>query len=152
DGQGGLMWVDGNGGVRDFQAGNGTTFVSPSNDFGTLIKTGSGTFTYTDPQQIKRNFTTINGRIVLTSIVQPDGPSDAFAYDSAGKLTAVTMPGGWTATMTYNANNQLDQVAEPGGRTLAMSYDSSGDVSTVTMPDNSVRTFTYSTGHLVSDA
>ena len=42
DGQGGYFWVDGNGGIRDFQAGNGTTFVSPPNDFGTLVKTAAG--------------------------------------------------------------------------------------------------------------
>ncbi len=29
DGQGGYLWVDGSGGTRDFEAGNGTTFVSP---------------------------------------------------------------------------------------------------------------------------
>ena len=50
DGSGGYFWVDGNGGTRDFQAGNGTTFVSPANDFGTLVKNSNGTFTYTDPQ------------------------------------------------------------------------------------------------------
>ncbi len=49
DGNGGYFWVDGDGGTRDFQAGNGTTFVSPPNDFGTLVKNSNGTFTYTDP-------------------------------------------------------------------------------------------------------
>ena len=71
DGKGGFFWVDGDGGSRDFQAGNGTTFVSPPNDFGTLVKNGNGTFTYTDPQQVKWNF---NSQGQLTSIVQPDGP------------------------------------------------------------------------------
>ena len=49
DGNGGYFWVDGNGGTRDFEAGNGTTFVSPPNDLGTLVKNSNGTFTYTDP-------------------------------------------------------------------------------------------------------
>ena len=81
DGKGGYFWVDGNGGSRDFQAGNGTTFVSPPNDFGTLVKNGNGTYTYTDPQQVKWNF---NSQGQLTSIVQPDGPSQTFTYNGSG--------------------------------------------------------------------
>ncbi len=62
DGKGGYFWVDGSGGSREFQAGNGTTFVSPPNDFGTLVKNGTGTYTYTDPQQVKWNFTRSTAR------------------------------------------------------------------------------------------
>ena len=81
DGNGGFLWVDGNGGTRDFQAGNGTTFVSPPEDLGTLVKNSNGTFTYTNPQQDTWNF---NSQGQLTGITQPDGPADTFTYNSAG--------------------------------------------------------------------
>ena len=147
DGHAGFFWVDGNGGTRSFQAGNGTTFVSPPNDFGTLVKNGNGTFTYTDPQQVKWNFNT-QGQ--LTSIVQPDGPSETFAY-SGSDLTAVTEPGGWTATFTYSGG-ELSEVQMPGNRDVIVSH-SGGDLTDVTMPDGSLRTFTYDpSGRLTNDS
>ena len=153
DGQGGYFWISGNGGVRDFQAGNGTTFVSPKNDRGTLVKTGAGTFTYTDPRQFKSNFTTLGSQIVLTSIVQPDGPTETFTYNSTGAPATVTVPGGWTATFTYNSSNQLAQIIEPGNRMLTFTHDASGDLTTASLPDGSVHTYTYdSVGHMLTDA
>ena len=150
DGNSGYFWVDGNGGTRDFVAGNGTTFVSPSNDLGTLVKNNNGTFTYTNPQEEQWNFTS-SGR--LTSITEPDGPSENFTYNSSGDLTNVTMPGGWATTFTYNSSNELAAVNEPGGRTITFAYDSSRDLTSATMPDGSVHTFTYDPlGRMLSDS
>ena len=126
DGNGGYYWVDGNGGTRDFEAGNGTNFVSPPNDLGTLVKNSNGTFTYTNPQEEKWDF---NSSGQLTSIIDPDGPSENFTYNSSGHLTAVTMPGGWTTTFTYSSSNELAAVDEPGGRVITFSYDSTGDLT-----------------------
>ncbi len=75
DGNGGYIWNNGNGGTDDFAAGNGTTFVSPSDNFGTLVKNSNGTFTYTNPEQVQWNF---NSSGQLTSITDPDGPSESF--------------------------------------------------------------------------
>ena len=114
DGQGGYFWVDGDGGVRDLQAGAGNTFVSPPNDFGTLVQNAPGTFTYTDPQQDKSSFTTIGGQILLTSIVQPDGPTETFSYNASGAPTSVTVPGGSTATFNYDASGELEHDLRTG--------------------------------------
>ena len=56
-----------------------TTFFSPPNDQGTLVKNADGSFTYTNPQQEKWNF---NSQGFLTSVVEPDGPTEMFAYNS----------------------------------------------------------------------
>jgi len=150
DGNGGYFWVDGNGGSRDFQAGSGNAFVSPPNDLGTLVKNGSGGFTYTAPQQDKWNF---NSQGLLTSVVQPDGPTETFAYNSAGNPVTITEPGGWATTFTYNSSGQLTTLVEPGNRVLTFTYDSSDDLTSATMPDGSLRTFTYdSVGHMVTDS
>jgi len=150
DGNGGFYWVDGNGGTRDFQSGNGTRFVSPPDDMGSLVKNSNGTYTYTDPQQVQTNF---NSQGQLTGITQPDGPAETFTYGSNGDLTGLTMPGGWTATFVYDSNNRLSSVVEPGGRTVTVTHDSSDDLTTATMPDGSLRTFNYaSSGHMLSDS
>src|SRR5262249_42360803 len=52
----GVMWVSGSGGARYFQKGPSTTYISPANDFGTLVKNGDGSFTYTAKDQSKENF------------------------------------------------------------------------------------------------
>ncbi len=149
DGQGGYLWVDGGGGTREFQAGNGNTFVSPPNDFGTLVRNSNGTLTYTNPQQIKWNF---NSQGLLTSIVLPDGPSETFAYNSSGNLTSFTQPGGWTATFTY-ANGELSEIVETGDRVMTFAHDSADDLTGITYPDSSLCTFTYDdAGHQLTDS
>ncbi len=154
DGNGGYFWIDGaTGGVRDFEQGNGTNFVSPPNDQGNLVETSSGTFTYTNPQQFKWNFTTVGGQILLASIMQPDGPTETFVYNSDGRVSAVTVPGGWTATFMYDSNNQLSGIAEAGNRVLTLTHDSSDDLTEATLPDGSVRSYTYdSVGHMLTAA
>jgi RHS repeat-associated protein len=148
DGNGGFVWVDGDGGTRVFQAGNGTTFVSPPQDFGTLVKNPSGTFTYTNPQQVEWMF---NSQGLLTSINQPDGPAMSFTYDSSGKPTSITQPGGWTVTFTYDSQNRLDAVSEPGNRGLSTTHDSNDNLTGATMPDGSSVSFTYdSESHLTN--
>ena len=153
DGQGGYFWVAGDGGIRDFQAGNGTTFVSPPNDFGTLVKNGNGTFTYTDPQQVKWNFTS-SGPDCSPASSQPDGPTETFTYNGSGALTAVTEPGGWTATFTYDANSQLAGIVEPGGRVADVHARLvRRPAHGIACPTAAVRTFTYdSVGHMPSDS
>src|SRR5262249_28267413 len=55
-GPGGVLWVYGSGGSRFFAQGPGSTFVSPSNDFGSLVKNPDGTFTYTAKNQVRWRF------------------------------------------------------------------------------------------------
>ena len=150
DGKGGFLWVDGNGGSRDFQAGGATSFTSPPNDHGTLVKNGNGTFTYTNPQQDMWSF---NSQGQLTSIVQPAGPSQTFTYNGSGALTTVVDPGGWTATFTYDINGKLDAIVEPGGRTITVTHDGSGNLTSATDPNGGVMTFTYdSQGRLTNES
>src|SRR5262249_24516899 len=54
-GPAGKLWLYGTGGFRFFQGTTGT-FTSPTEDNGTLVKNGDGSFTYTTPEQVKINF------------------------------------------------------------------------------------------------
>ena len=134
DGNGGYIWIDGNGGTRDFEAGNGTTFVSPTNDMGSLVKNSNGTFTYTNPQQDQWNF---NSSGELTSITRSGRAGGELSYNSSGKLTGVTMPGGWTTTFNYNSSNELTAVDEPGGRVIDDDVRLVRRSHVATMPDGS---------------
>ena len=136
DGSGGYFWAGGNGGTQDFQAGNGTTFVSPPNNLGTLVKNSNGTFTYTNPEQERWNF---NSQGQLTSINRPDGPTQTFSYNGSGAVSSVTDPGGFTAAFTYNGSGHLSGIQEPGGRMLSTSINSSDDLTSMTLPDGTPR-------------
>src|SRR5204863_3225894 len=82
----GALWISGaTGGTRYF-ALTGGVYVSPANDFGTLVKNGNNTFTYTAPDQTKINFDTSGN---LVSVVDSDGQTQTVAY-SAGKVASIT--------------------------------------------------------------
>src|SRR5207248_10344189 len=90
---GGIMWVYGAGGYRVF-TGSGPTYVSPPNDFGTLVKNGDNTFTYTSKDQWKRNFDTSGNQ---TTLVDPHNLTLTYTW-SGGLLVNVTAPDGGLVT------------------------------------------------------
>jgi RHS repeat-associated protein len=58
-----------------------------------------------------------------TTITRPDGLTLAFAYDAAGRPSALTIPTGQYA-YAYNATTgNLTNITAPGANTLAYSYD-----------------------------
>ena len=77
DSKGGVLWVSGSGDGRYFRAGTGGTYLSPANDFGTLVKNGNGTFTYTAKDQTVSQF---NSQGKLVSVTDPQGLSRTFTY------------------------------------------------------------------------
>jgi RHS repeat-associated protein len=136
----GVTWVYGNGGTRLF-TGAGPTYTSPANDFGTLVKNGDNTFTYTAKDQTKWNFNT-SGQLStvvdahnltltytyasgnLSMITEPNGDVTSFAY-SSGKLSTITKPGNLVTTLTRNGSGDLTQIANADGSLVTMAYDGS---------------------------
>jgi len=100
DGSGGLLWVDGDGGVRDFEAGNGTTFVSPPDDFGTLVKNSGGSYTYANPSGVTWNFNS-SGQLTGGTVLDSGGGLNFSA--GTGLLDGVTYDG----TLTLAAGNAV---------------------------------------------
>ncbi len=86
---GDVLDVYGSGGTRLFRSGPGGTFLSPSNDFGTLVRNGDGTYTYTSKEQDRYQYDT-QGRLV--DVVDPHGLAITYTYDPSGRLTSVTEP------------------------------------------------------------
>jgi RHS repeat-associated protein len=109
----------------------------------------------------------------LTGIVDPNGHTTSFTYDSQGDVTSVTDPLGNTTTYTYNALGQrtsmvsprgnvsggnpgqftttwsydalgrLTQATDPLGHTSSQAYDSAGNVTSVTDARNNTTTYVY---------
>jgi RHS repeat-associated protein len=144
----GVMFVKGDGFSRYFPNGPTTTYISPGFDFGTLVKNGDGSYTYTEKDQTKENF---NSSGQLTSVVDSDGVAVTYSY-SSGNLSTVSEPDGGVATLQYSSG-LLSKILEPGGRTVTIGHDASGNLTSVTNPDGGLRTLTYdSADRLVTDA
>ena len=117
---GGVIYVYGSGGYRVF-TGSGPTYTSPANDFGTLVKNGDNTFTYTSKDQWKRNFDTSGNQ---TTLVDPHNLTLTYTW-SGGLLVNVTAPDGGLVTFGY--------FTDRGGGKHLTSIDESGSRSVVTL-------------------
>jgi RHS repeat-associated protein len=144
----GVMMAFGSGAPsRWFTKNPDGSYQSPTDDFGTLVKNGDSTFTYTSKHQVKWNFNT-SGQ--MTSIVDPHNLAITLSY-SSGLLSTIKMPDGAVTTFTYSGG-LLATVIEPGNRTLTMTHNASNDLTGITDADGSLRTFTYdSSHHLVNE-
>ena len=60
----------------------------------------------------------------LTGITEPDGSTVALAYDSGGRLSSVTLPGGSAYQYAYTAKTgQVASITAPGGEALDETWD-----------------------------
>ncbi len=145
---GGALYVYGAGGFRYF-AGTSGTLTSPDNDFGTLVKNGNNTYTYTTKDQSVYNFDTSGN---LTSVADRDGVTVTYTY-SSGKLSTVSTPDGGLATFSYNGfpNTVLVKVQEPGGRVVTVTRDQSQNITGITLPDGSSVTPVSDGSHRLSN-
>src|SRR5262249_4700788 len=144
---GGVLWVSGDtGGSRLFSGlGNGS-FVSPPNDFGTLIQNANG-FSYTAKDQTRFLYDA-SGRLV--QVVDPHNLATAFHYNG-NQLMNVLEPDGGLTTFSYSLGH-LSGIIEPGNRVLTFTYSGTGDLTGITAPDGSQRAFTYDGfHHLIND-
>jgi YD repeat-containing protein len=142
----GVLRIYGSGGTRYF-TGTGPSYTSPANDFGTLVKNGDGSFTYTAKDQTKWNFTSAG---LLSSVVDAHGLAVTYTY-SSGLLSTVQEPDGGLATFAYSSG-LLSTITEPGNRVVTLVHDGNSNVTGITAPDGSLRTLAYDGGHrLVND-
>jgi RHS repeat-associated protein len=153
---GSILWVDGSGDSElfavDFTNGG---WVSPPGDFGTLSRDDSGSgYLYAAKGRTWWHFDQ-NG--LLTSVVDPDGVTRSYHYDSSGRLDEFDSPDNGVTFLNYVGAElaTIDEPsggAEPGGRVVTLSYGTAGDLTGVTDATGATRTFGYdSDHHLVSD-
>ena len=141
----GVFFIYGSGGGRFFRTGTGNIYLSPPDDFGSLVKNGDGSFTYTAKDKTISQF---NSQGLLTSVTDPQGLARTFSY-SAGILTSITEPDSTVTTFGYSGG-VLGSIVAPGSRTYTITHDGSGNLSGVTYPDGSLRTFSYDANHRIT--
>jgi RHS repeat-associated protein len=134
---GSVVLHEGNGNRKLYTMANGT-YVSQQGNYTTLVKNSDGTFTITQKDSTKYNFTT-GGQI--SSIVDRNGNTGSFVY-SGGNLTTITDPAGRITTLTYDAANHLTTLTDPSGKNYTFIY-SGTTLSSVTYPDNGTWRYTY---------
>ena len=139
---GGMMMVYGGDGSARLFTGSGGTYTSPANDYGTLVKNGNNTYTYTAKDQTQWNYDTSGN---LTTIVDAHGLTRTFSY-SSGLLSTVTEPDGGITSFTYSSG-KLATIVEPGSRTITITINGSSDLTSIADADGALRTFTYDANH-----
>lgn len=164
---GSLMFHDGNGKRRLYTLSNGA-YVSRPGDYTTLVKNTDGTFTITEKDGTRYNFSAAgsinnisdrNGNAVsfafsggnLATVTDPAGRSTTFTYDAAGHLAALTDPSGNRYILTYSGS-MLSSVAYPDGGTWQYTYDANAFMLTKTDPAGNTTTYAYDVDHRVISA
>jgi RHS repeat-associated protein len=144
----GALYIYGSGGSRFFQDAGRGSYTSPPEDFGTLVKNGDNSFTYTAKDHTAYHFTSQG---LLSSVVDRDGLTRSYSYDGEGRLTEVDAPDGSKTFFHYNGGQTLIQ--EPGNRTVELDLNGS-DLAAIHDVDQaqSVRSFSYdSKDHVTED-
>lgn len=142
--------VQENGAVAQF-SWNGATWVSPSDQFATLVANGDGTWSFT--RRARERFV-FDATGALTKIIAINGfagspsPSVAAAYTTAvssgfGLVGSVTDPAGRALSFSYGPNLKISSVADPTGRHVDYGYNAAGELTDVTDVAGGNWHFTY---------
>jgi YD repeat-containing protein len=142
---GGVLWVTGAGDSRFFTGAGGGTFISPAEDFGTLVQNGNGSYTYTAKDKTTYNFTSGG---LLANITDTDGVAISYYYDGLNRLSQVQAPDGGLTTLSYDpSSGVLASVNEPGSRSVVVQHDGSGNLTFLTDAAGFTRTLGYDANH-----
>jgi RHS repeat-associated protein len=151
----------GGGGYEIYAGYNGSTGAfTPQEEDGdvlTRVTTAQGTeYTRVFPDGTKEIYAASNGatsyprQIFITQIIDQQGNTQSFSYDSSNRLISVTDAIGQVTTLQYNNAAfplQVTGVTDPFGRTATIGYDSSGRLDSLTDAMGMTSTFTYSAAY-----
>ena len=79
----------------------------------------------------------------LTSYTDSFGNQVTYAYDAAGQLTGITLPGGKTVTYQYDHAHRLSKVSDWGGNFALYRYDAAGWPLSVSVSGGPVTVYQY---------
>src|SRR5262249_33485363 len=104
-------------------------WTAPAGNYDTLVTNGNGTYTLTNPKQVKFNFSSAGK---LTIIVDSNSNTTPLTYDGNRYLTTIPDPGSRTLSLTNDTSGRITLITDPLSRTVGFSYDSNGDLATAT--------------------
>jgi RHS repeat-associated protein len=119
-----------------------TTITDPRG-FTFLTNVYDGQGRVTDQTDGDGNHWTLNYASGQTTVIEPEGGTRTYNFDSQDRLTSETDELGNTTTRHYDSSGNVDQIQEPGGADWSFSHDGSGNVTSITDPMGGERSYTY---------
>jgi len=120
-------------------------YDGPDGDFTRIIKVADGSFTRYMKSGLEYRF---NADGMQTAVVDRNGNTTTFTYDTDRRLTDITDPVNKTTTLSYSGKH-LKSVTDPTGRSTSFTHDNTGNLIQVTLPDNTTESFGYDDRHLM---
>ncbi|WP_029914165.1 RHS repeat-associated core domain-containing protein [Pelobacter seleniigenes] len=156
-----------NGKRRVYESYN-SGYVSPKDDYSTLVQNEDSTFTLTEKNGIVRQFdatglimsmTDRNGNVMtfsysddlLASVTDANGRSISFSYVADDTLSAITDPNGNSYQFHYT-NGQLSRVVYPDTAEWVYTYTANGLLLSKTDPEGHLTTYTYDSADRLTTA
>jgi RHS repeat-associated protein len=139
-----IKWGDGHG---ESFALSGTVYTPQPGVFNQLVQNPDGSFTLTQTNRTKYNFTP-SGQ--LSNITDKNGNAINLTYDTNGLLTQITDTVGRVLSLSYDANQRITQIIDPAGRTVSYQYSANNDLTQVTDPAGGVTSMVYDGAHRVT--
>jgi RHS repeat-associated protein len=144
----GVLLVYGVGGSRYFTRQGDGSYLSPDDEFGTMVKNVDNSYTYTDKHQTKWNFSSTG---YLQTVKDPHNLTLTYAYTS-NKLSTLTAPDSGITTFSYDAiSGWMNKITLPGNRVMTLTHNAAGDLTGVQESDGSLRTMSYDSVHRLTN-
>ena len=137
---GSVLLVDGDGVERLFRppAVEGDAYISPGQDFTTLIKLPDGTFQRTYPDQTVERYSISHK---LASVTDRNGNQTQFQYNGDDQLATIVDPVGLSTVFRY-VNGRVSEIEDPTGRITTLTYEGN-NLTGIEDPDQTTRQFSY---------
>lgn len=140
---GSVLLVDGDGGESVFEALDGSDYFTAPGDFSRLYPDPDGTFRRVLIDQTVYHYRT---DLQLGSIVDRNGNTTDFGYESDGRLVRITDPVGLHTHLEYS-QSRVTAIVDPANRRTEIGYDDAGNLVSITDPDATSRKFDYDRQH-----
>ena len=150
-----LIMSNGPAEIISYYALEDSTYRSTLNYYSIITENGDGTFTSRTPDGLSAHFVAFDGSATagkLARIVDGNGNTMRFTYDSNGRLITVMDTLGRLISYQYDAADHLAAIVDFSGRRVLFQYDERGDLVAVTRPAHTpggqdrTTKYTYSTG------
>jgi YD repeat-containing protein len=128
-GAGPITFIDADGTHHVFGQNPSGGYIAADGVYLDLVKNADGTYVITQMDGTKINFYSDGW---INNVVDTNGNTLTFTYDTAGNLTTLTDPTGRKTTFTYGTNGYVSSITDPANHTVNFSYDTNGNLTTVT--------------------